>query len=80
MALPTRTLERMAAAMGDLASAPVRFEAADIAEGGVLLAMMALARLIWIEQLRYVAPANGGICWVRTAFRKCAVRGANWRC
>jgi len=58
MALPTRTLERMAAAMGDLASAPVRFEAADIAEGGVLLAMMALARLTWIEQLRYVAPGG----------------------
>lgn len=34
----TRSLERVAAAMGQLESAPVRFEAAaDIPEGGVLL-------------------------------------------
>ena len=39
----TRSLERVAAAMGELDSAPVRFEAAvDIAEGGVLLALPAL--------------------------------------
>ena len=91
----TRSLERVAAAMGQLDSAPVRFEAAaDIAEGGVLLAlpallaigllrytpnfyrlpkgyygidsiflllaMMALARLTSIEQLRYVAPGEWG--------------------
>lgn len=91
----TRSLERVAAAMGELDSAPVRFEAAvDIAEGGVLLAlpallatgllrytpnfyklpkgyygidsiflllaMMALARLTSIEQLRYVAPGEWG--------------------
>jgi hypothetical protein len=91
----TRSLERVAAAMGELDSAPVRFEAAaDITEGGVLLAlpallalgllrytpdfyklpkgyygidsiflllaMMALARLTSIEQLRYVAPGEWG--------------------
>ena len=91
----TRSLERVAAAMGELDSAPVRFEAAvDIAEGGVLLAlpallatgllrytpnfyklpkgyygidsiflllaMMALARLTSIEQLRYAAPGEWG--------------------
>lgn len=91
----TRSLERVAAAMGALESAPVRFEAAaDIPEGGVLLAlpallaigllrytpnfyqlpkgyygidsiflllaMMALARLTSIEQLRYVAPGEWG--------------------
>jgi hypothetical protein len=91
----TRSLERVAAAMGELDSAPVRFQAAvDIAEGGVLLAlpallatgllrhtpnfyqlpkgyygidsiflllaMMALARLTSIEQLRYVAPGEWG--------------------
>ena len=47
--------------MGELDGAPVRFEAAvDIAEGGVLLAMMALARLTSIEQLRYEAPGEWG--------------------
>lgn len=39
----TRTLERVAAAMGDLESAPIEFEAAgDVAQGGVLLALPAL--------------------------------------
>lgn len=111
----TRTLERMAAAMGDLDSAPVRFEAAsDIAEGGVLLAlpallalgllrytpnfyklpkgyygidsiflllaMMALARLTSIEQLRYVAPGEWGDLLGLDRFRKCAVCAASWRC
>jgi len=91
----TRSLERVAAAMGQLESAPVRFEAAaDIPEGGVLLAlpallatgllrytpgfyklppgyygidsiflllaMMALARVTSIEQLRYSAPGEWG--------------------
>jgi len=91
----TRSLERVAAAMGQLESAPVRFEAAvDIPGGGVLLAlpallatgllrytpdfyqlpkgyygidsiflllaMMALARLTVIEQLRYIAPGEWG--------------------
>jgi hypothetical protein len=91
----TRSLERVAAAMGNLGPAPVQFEAAaDIPEGGVLLAlpallaagllrytpnfyklpqgyygidsiflllaMMALARLTSIEQLRYVAPGEWG--------------------
>ena len=91
----TRSLERVAAAMGTLESAPIEFEAAaDIPEGGVLLAlpallaagllrhtpafydlpkgyygidsiflllaMMALARLTSIEQLRYIAPGEWG--------------------
>ena len=91
----TRSLERVAAAMGDLDGAPVRFElGVDIPEGGVLLAlpallaagllrytpdfyklpkgyygidsiflllaMMALARLTSIEQLRYQAPGEWG--------------------
>ena len=91
----TRSLERVAAAMGALESAPIEFEAAaDIPEGGVLLAlpallaagllrhttafyelpkgyygiesiflllaMMALARLTSIEQLRYIAPGEWG--------------------
>ena len=39
----TRTLERVAAAMGALESAPVEFEATcDVAQGGVLLALPAL--------------------------------------
>jgi len=39
----TRSLERVAAAMGELESAPIAFEAAaDIPEGGVLLALPAL--------------------------------------
>ena len=39
----TRSLERVAAAMGELESAPIEFESAcDIAQGGVLLALPAL--------------------------------------
>jgi hypothetical protein len=39
----TRTLERVAAAMGELGAAPVQFQAArDVPQGGVLLAMPAL--------------------------------------
>ena len=91
----TRNLERVAAAMGQLESAPVRFETAvDIPGGGVLLAlpallaagllrhrpalyqlpkgyygidsiflllaMMALARIPSIEQLRYTSPGEWG--------------------
>jgi hypothetical protein len=91
----TRTLERVAAAMGQLESTAIAFEAAqDIPRGGVLLAvpallamglmrhsaelyalpkgyyglgsillllaMMALARLKSVEQLRYVAPGEWG--------------------
>jgi hypothetical protein len=91
----TRSAERVAAAMGALASAPIQFEAAqDVPTGGVLLALpallavgllrhtqelyalpngfygiasiflllalMALARIQSIEQLRYVAPGEWG--------------------
>jgi hypothetical protein len=91
----TRSLERVAAAMGDLNEAPIRFETAvDIPQGGVLLAwpallvmgllrhtrdfyqlpkgyygiesiflmlaLMALARIESIEQLRYSAPGEWG--------------------
>jgi hypothetical protein len=91
----TRTLERVAAAMGELGSAPVEFyPARDVPRGGVLLAvpallatgllrhtqaiyelpqgfygiesiflllaLMALARIRSIEQLRYVAPGEWG--------------------
>lgn len=39
----TRTLERVAAAMGELDSAPIEFQAScDVAQGGVLLALPAL--------------------------------------
>src|SRR5260370_41200709 len=39
----TRTLERGAAAMGELESAPIEFQATcDVAQGGVLLALPAL--------------------------------------
>ena len=93
----TRTDERVAAAMGLLASAPPRFQAAcDVPKGGVLLALpallaagllrhttalytlpngfygiasiflllalMALARIQSMEQLRYVAPGEWGTC------------------
>ena len=39
----TRSLERVAAAMGELGSAPIEFQATcDVAQGGVLLALPAL--------------------------------------
>jgi hypothetical protein len=39
----TRSLERVAAAMGQLASAPIEFQTAcDVPQGGVLLALPAL--------------------------------------
>lgn len=90
----TRTLERVAAAIGELESAPVEFQATcDVAGGGVLmavpallaqgllrrpqsyqlpkgfygidsifllLALMALARIRSVEQLRYQAPGEWG--------------------
>jgi hypothetical protein len=91
----TRSLERVAAAMGELESAPPQFEPAqDVPNGGVLwalpallatgllrftqefyalpkgfygidsifllLALMALARISSIEQLRYAAPGEWG--------------------
>jgi hypothetical protein len=91
----TRSLERVAAAMGALEAAPIVFERArDVAQGGVLLglpalmavgllrhspelyqlphgfyglssvlvllALMALARIVSIEQLRYAAAGEWG--------------------
>jgi len=91
----TRSLERMAAALGELESAPIEFQATcDVAQGGVLLALpallaagllrrvpefyqlpngfygiesvflllalMALARIRSLEQLRYQAPGEWG--------------------
>ena len=91
----TRSLERVAAAMGELEAAPILFEAArDIPQGGVLLALpvllavgllrhstelyalpkgfyglssvfvllalMALARIVSLEQLRYAAAGEWG--------------------
>ena len=90
----TRTLERVAAAVGMLAAAPIEFQTAwDVPQGGVLLALpallaqgllrrpasyqlpggfygidsifvvlalMALARIRSLEQLRYQAPGEWG--------------------
>jgi len=91
----TRPAERVAAALGALASAPIQFESAsDVPKGGVLLALpallaaglmrhtgalyslpngfygiasiflllalMALARIKSVEQLRYAAPGEWG--------------------
>jgi hypothetical protein len=92
----TRSLERVAAAMGELESAPIQFQATcDVTRGGVLLALpallavgllrytppmmyqlpkgfygidsvflllalMALARIQSLEQLRYHAPGEWG--------------------
>jgi hypothetical protein len=91
----TRSLERVAAAMGELESAPIQFQATcDVTRGGVLLALpgllavgllrytppmyqlpkgfygidsvflllalMALARIQSLEQLRYQAPGEWG--------------------
>jgi len=123
----TRRIERVAAAMGDLAAAPAQFEAArDVPQGGVLLALpallatgllrfteplyalpkgfygiesiflllalVALARIASLEQLRYVAPGEWGnllgldrIPEVRTLRSKLAIlcreagRAARWQ-
>jgi len=123
----TRRIERVAAAMGALGSAPAQFEAArDVPQGGVLLALpallatgllrftapfyalpkgfygidsiflllalMALARIASLEQLRYVAPGEWGnllgldrIPEVRTLRSKLAIlsreagRAARWQ-
>lgn len=91
----TRSLERVAAAMGELRSAPIQFQStSDVAQGGVLLALpallaagllrhslqmyvlpdgfyglesiflllalLALARVRSLEQLRYQAPGEWG--------------------
>jgi len=49
----TRSLERVAAAMGALESAPIEFQAAcDVTHGGVLLALPAL---LAVGLLRYTA-------------------------
>src|ERR1019366_3066766 len=54
----TRSLERVAAAMGALEAAPIVFEAArDIPQGGVLLALPAL---LAVGQLRYAAAGEWG--------------------
>lgn len=50
----TRSLERVAAAMGALESAPIEFQATcDVTHGGVLLAVPAL---LAVGLLRYTAP------------------------
>jgi hypothetical protein len=102
----TRSLERVAAAMGELEAAPIVFEAArDVPQGGVLLALpallavgllrhseelyalppgfyglrsvmvllalMALARVASIEQLRYRAAGE----WGNPMLSKLAGRG-----
>ena len=60
----TRSLERVAAVMGELAAAPIELQAGcDVAQGGVppaLPAPMALARIRSLEQLRYQAPGEWG--------------------
>ena len=103
----TRSLERVAAAMGVLEAAPIVFEAArDIPQGGVLLALpalvavgllrhsaelyalpkgfygqssvfvllalMALARIVSSSSCATRRRGSGGTCWDWTGFRKCA--------
>ena len=68
----TRSLEPVAAAMGELESAPVEFQAgSDVAQGGVLLALPALlaAGLLRYRPAMYQLP-NGfmgltasSCCW-----------------
>ena len=57
----TRSLERVAAAMGELQSAPIEFQAAcDVTKGGVLLALPALlaAGLLRHSRSLYTLPAG----------------------
>src|SRR5271157_4017489 len=110
----TRTLERVAAAMGDLGSAPAQFEAArDVPQGGVLLALpallatgllrftaqfyalpkgfygidsiflllalLALARIASLEQLRYVAPGEWGNLLGLDRIPEVGPCGASWK-
>lgn len=113
----TRSLERVAAAMGALPEAPIQFESAlDIPQGGVLLALpallvlgllrhtrryyelpkgfygiesiflllalMALARIESIEQLRYSAPGEWGnlLGLDRIPEVRCLRRKLSWLC
>jgi hypothetical protein len=67
----TRSLERMAAAMGALGSAPIEFHShCDVSRGGVLVALpalLAVGLLRYTEQLYCLPPGFYGIdsicCW-----------------
>jgi hypothetical protein len=65
----TRSLERVAAAMGDLESAPIEFQATcDVAQGGVLLALPALLAVGLLRHTREFYQLPKGFYGMQSIF------------
>src|SRR5258708_35470512 len=65
----TRSLERVAAAMGELQAAPIVFEAArDIPQGGVLLALPALLAVGLLRHSTETYNLRPGLYCLRSEF------------
>ena len=73
----TRSLERVAAAMGALESAPIEFQATcDVTHGGVLLALPALLAVGLLRYTAPIVPTAERILWPRQHLPPAGVDGA----
>lgn len=76
----TRSLERVAAAMGELTAAPIQFQAGcDVAQGGVLMALPALLAtgLLRYRPAMYQLP--DGFYGIDSIFILLALMASCWR-